>query len=122
MIRPYLNGIIYYHKTQGEWKTHSGNAITEQKTQGEWKIHLTMTINFISSKYSNETLNMHTKSNNLEIMIGSETNKIIEERFKSFLQRYQEGLEESVRGSEFNFNSIDSFYCDFNKISLSRCG
>ena len=32
---------------------------------------------------------MHAKSNNVEIMMGSETNEIIEELFKSFLQRYQ---------------------------------
>ena len=32
-----------------------------------------------------------------EIMIGSETDNIIDELFKSFLQKYQEGLEESMR-------------------------
>ena len=40
-----------------------------------------MAINFISSKDSDETLTMHAKSNNAEIMIGSETNEIIEELF-----------------------------------------
>ena len=59
-------------------------------------------INFISSKKdSNETRTMHAKSDNVEIMMGSETNEIIEELFKSFLQKYQEGLEESTRGSFF---------------------
>ena len=48
---------------------------------------LTMAINFISSKDSDETRTMHAKSNNVEIMMGSETNEIIEEIFKSFLQR-----------------------------------
>ena len=42
---------------------------------------------------------MHTKLNNVEIMISSETNEIIEEIFESFLQKYQEGFEESMRGS-----------------------
>ena len=41
---------------------------------------------------------MHTKSNNVEIMMGSETDEIIEELFESFLQKYQERLEESMRG------------------------
>ena len=59
-------------------------------------------INFISSKKdSNETRTMHAKSDNVEIMMGSETNEIAEELFKSFLQKYQEGLEESTRGSFF---------------------
>ena len=56
-----------------------------------------MAINFISSKDSDETCTMHAKSNNVEIMMGNETNETIEELFKSFLQRNQEGLEESMR-------------------------
>ena len=35
---------------------------------------------------------------------------------------YQEGLEESMRGSEFIFDSVDALYYDLNKISLSRGG
>ena len=81
-----------------------------------------MAINFISSKDSDETRTMHTKSNNVEIMIGSETNEIIMELFKSFLQKYQEGLEESMRGSEFVYDSVDVLYYNLNKVSLSRGG
>ena len=44
MIRPYLSDIINDHKTQGKWK-----------------INLTMAINFISSKDSDETRTMHKK-------------------------------------------------------------
>ena len=43
--------------------------------------------------------------------MGNETNDIIEKRFKSILQKYQEGLEESVKRSEFVFDSVDLFYC-----------
>ena len=46
--------------------------INDYKTQSEWKIHLTMQINFISSKDSEETRTMHTKSFNMEIMMGNE--------------------------------------------------
>ena len=59
-----------------------------------------MQINFISSKDSGETRTMHTKSRNIEIMVGSETNDIIEELSESPLQNYQKGLEESIRGNE----------------------
>ena len=45
-----------------------------------------MAFNFISSKDSDETRTMHAKSDNVEIMTGSETDEIIEELFKSFLQ------------------------------------
>ena len=62
-------------------EVHSGNAVIDYKTQGEWKIQLSMTINFISSKDSDEIRTMHTKNNNIEIMMGSETDDIIIEVF-----------------------------------------
>ena len=81
-----------------------------------------MVINFISSKDSHETQTMHTKSNNVETMIGSNTDEIIKDLFESFLQKYQEGLEESRRGSEFVYDSVDGLYYNLNKVSLSRGG
>ena len=122
MIGPYLSDIINDHKAQGKLRIHSGNKIIEHKTQSERKIQLTMTINFISSKDSDETRNKHAKNNNVKIMTGSETDEIIEEPFKSFLQKYQEGLEEAMRGSEFIFDSVDSLYYNLKKITLSRGG
>ena len=100
MIKPYLNDIRNDHKTQGEWRIYSDNIITNHKLKNEWKIQLTMAINFISSKDSDETRTMHAKSNNVEIMMSSETDEIIKEHFKPLLQRYQEGLEQSMKGSE----------------------
>ena len=71
------------------------NIINNHKTQSEWKIQLSVAISFISSKPdSDETHITHTKSNNIEIMIGSGTNEVIEELFKSLLRKYQENLEE----------------------------
>ena len=93
-----------------------------RNTSSEWKIQLKMAIKFISSKDSDETRTMHTKSNNVEILIGSETNEIIKDLFESFLQKYQEGLEESMRGSEFVYDSVDVLYYNLNKVSLSRGG
>ena len=75
-------------------EVHSGNEVIDYKTHGEQKIQLTMIINFISSKDSDEIRTMHTKSNNIEIMMGNETDEIIEKLFEYLLQRYQEGLEE----------------------------
>ena len=71
MIKPYLNDIINNHKTHDEWRTHSGDKIIEHKTQSEWKIQLTTAIIFISSEDSDGTRTMHSKSDNVEIMIGS---------------------------------------------------
>ena len=108
IINPFLSDIINDHKTRGLARYHSGNKTWVEETSSERKIQLTMTFNFISSKDSDETRTMHTKSNNVEIMIDSETNEIIEDLFESFLQKYQEGLEESMRGSEFSYDSIDA--------------
>ena len=115
MIRPYLSNTINDHKNQGEWKIHSANITAEHKTEREWKIHLTLAINFIFSKeYSDKIRTMHTKSDNIEIMMGSETNEITEELFKFILQRYQEGLEESMRGGEFIFDYANLLYHNLN--------
>ena len=73
IIKSYLSDIINSHKTRGEWKAHSGNKITDYKTEGEFKIHLTVAIKFISSEDFDETRNMNTKCDNIEIMMGSET-------------------------------------------------
>ena len=50
------------------------NEVIDYETQfGEWKIQLTMSTNFISSKESDETRNMHIKSDNIDIMMDGET-------------------------------------------------
>ena len=78
-----------------------------------------MAINFFSSKDSAETRTMHTKRDNIKSMMDSETDEIIEEICESFLQRYQEGLEESMKGIEFIFDIVDLLYYNLNKISLN---
>ena len=92
------------------------------KTQEEWEIHLTMAINCFSSIDSEEIRTMHSKSDNIEIMMGAETDEIIENLFYSVLQRYQKGLEELMKRSEFVFDGVDSLYYKLHKISLKRRG
>ena len=67
MISPYLSDMINDHKTKRGWK-----------------IQLTMQISFISSKDSEETRTTHTKSHNIEIMMGTETGEIMENFLKCF--------------------------------------
>ena len=103
-------------------RSYLSDLINDHKTQNEWKIELTMQINFISSEDSDETRTMHTKSDNIEIMMGNETDEIIEKLFKSLLQKYQDGLEESMRGSKFIRDSVDLLYYHPQKIGLKRGG
>ena len=65
---------------------------------------------------------MYTKSNNAEIIIGTETDDIINELFESFLKKYQEDLEAKMEGSSFVFESVDFLYYNLHKISLNRGG
>ena len=67
IIRPFLKDMINNHKTYGEWK-----------------IQLIMRINFISSLDTDEFRIMYSKSNNVKIMKGTETDDIINELFESF--------------------------------------
>ena len=91
--------------------------INDYKNKGEWKLQLIAEINFISLKpASDETCVMHTKSDNEEIMTGSGTDEIIEELFESFLQRYEQNLEEKMKGSDFEFDGVNFLYYDFDKI------
>ena len=53
-----------------------------------------MNIIFVSFKDCNEICSLSRKSDNIEIMMGSEADDIIEELFESLLQKYREGLEE----------------------------
>ena len=63
---------------------------------------------------------MHTRRDNIEIMIGDDNDDIIEERFKSFIQKYEENLQNKMRGSDFEVDSVNFLYYDFNEISLNR--
>ena len=103
IIRPYLRDMIDDHKAKGEWK-----------------IQLTMRIIFVSFTDANETREMHTKSDNITIMIGIETEDVINELFNTFCKRYQEGLETKMRGSSFTFERIDLLEYHLHKISLNR--
>ena len=103
-------------------KTYLNNMINNHKTQMEWKIQVSLTINFVSSKDFKETRIMYTNSNNIDIMVGNETDEIIEELYESILKRYQKGLEEKMRGSEFVYDSINLLHYKLHKISLNRGG
>ena len=106
LIEPYLRELINNHKNKGEWK-----------------IQLTAQINFIYLRPgSDETRVMHTRSVNGEFMNGSDTDEIIKELFKSLLQRYQENLQEKMKGSDFAFDGVNYLYYDLNKISISKGG
>ena len=54
--------------------------------------------------------------------LDSETYDIIKELFKSLLQKFQEGLEESMKGNEFIIDSVNLLQYKLNKMKLGRGG
>ena len=106
LIEKYLRELINYYKNKGEWK-----------------LQLIAEINFIFLKPgSDKTRIIHTRSDNIEIMIGDDNDDTIEELFRSFLQKYEENLQNKMRGSDVEFDGVNFLYYDFNKISVNRGG
>ena len=69
-----------------------GNKLDEPKTSVKWKINLKMKVNFMSSKDNDDKQWMHSKSNNIVIIIGNETDEIINEIFETLFTWYQRGI------------------------------
>ena len=64
---------------------------------------------------------MHSKSDNIEIMISDEADQIIKKLFDSLKNRYQNNLQ-SMRGSEFALDYVKLLYYKCHKIKLNRGG
>ena len=112
MIRPYLRDMINNHMT-------SLGKIIDDDLYGKWKIQLTMQINFLSSLDPGEIRTMDLKSKNIEILMGSKADDIINDLFESFLERYQDKLEEKMKDRKF-FESVDLLYFSLHKTRLRR--
>ena len=112
-LKEYLNLIEKYLR----------ELIEEYKLKGEWKVQLTVEVNFISLKPgSDETRIMYMSSDNIETMFGDDNDDIIEQLFESLLKKYEENLQNKMRGSEFEFDGANFLYYDFNKTSINRGG
>ena len=97
--------------------------INKYKNEGKWKVQLSAGINVTSLKPgSDETCAMYTRSDNEEFMSGDDANEIIKLLFESFLQRFEEKLQNKMRGLEFEFDGINFFCYSFNKMSIYRGG
>ena len=64
---------------------------------------------------------MHSKSDDIEIMISDEADEITKKHFDSLKIRYQNNLQ-SIRGSEFVFDHVQLLYYKCDRINFSRGG
>ena len=85
-----------------------------------FKIQLTIAINFISSKDNDKEHVMHSKGNNIEIMIIDKTDEVIEKLFDSLIKKYQIGLEKPMRGSNFIFDCVHLLFYKCHIINPNR--
>ena len=79
-IRPFLREMINDHTT-------SMRLPNNKTTSGEWKIQLIMLRKCISVKRFEETRSIYSPSNNIEILMGSKTDDIIDKLLRTLLQR-----------------------------------
>ena len=106
LIKPYLNDLINVYKAKGEWK-----------------LQMSVEISFFSQKPgSDETRIMYNRSTPGEIMSGSETEEIMEKIIRSLLQKYQDNLQNKLKGSDFIFNGVNYLFYDLNRITISKGG
>ena len=99
------------------------DLINVYKAKGGWKLQLSVEISFVSQKPgSNEMHTMYTRSTPEEIIIGCETEEVAENLIMSILQKYQDNLQNKMKGSDFIFNGINYLYYDLNRITISKGG
>ena len=76
------------------------------QSSNTWKIQLTIPINFIFSKNTEEERVIHSTSDNIKFTPYNDANQVVNELFESLRSKYQDNLETSIRGSDFIFDSI----------------
>ena len=96
-IKEYLDVIKPYLK----------DIINNLKNSDTLKIQLTIAINFISSKDIDEEGKTHSNNDNIDIMICDKADEVTEEIFELLLNRYQIGLETSMKASDFIFDYVN---------------
>ena len=104
-------------------KPYLYDLINVYKAKGEWKLQLSAEISFVSQKPgSDEKRVMYTRSTPEEFMIGSETEEVAEKLIVSIIQKYQDNLQNKMKGSDFIFNGINYLYDNLNRTTISKGG
>ena len=64
---------------------------------------------------------MHSKRNNIEIMISHDVDEVIKKLFDSLKNRYQNNLQ-SMRGSKLVFDYVQLLHYEYHQLSLTGSG
>ena len=98
------------------------DIINNLKKSDTWKSQLTIAINFISSKDTDEERVVHLTSDNIKIKNYVKADEVIRELFESFLSRNQIGLETSIRSSNFILDCVNLLHYKFYRTNLKFSG
>ena len=103
-------------------KQYLNDLINVYKAKGEWKLQISAEISFVSQKQDLMKRVQCTMFTPEKFMIGSETEEVAENLIMSILQKYQDNLQNKMKGSDFIFNGINYLYYDLNRITISKGG
>ena len=130
VIRSYLRDLINEHRPTVELNNNNNNNNNNKNNnnnydnnnnRAEWKIQLTKQNSWISTKSFEETRTIYTKSEALEVFMGSDTEDIIDKIFNTLLHRFQRAQETSnERKSEFIPHSVELLDYLLQKIDIRR--
>ena len=87
-------------------KPYLNDLINVYKAKGEWKLQLSA----------------YTRSTSEEIIIGCKTEEVAENLIMQLLQKYQDNLQNKMKGSDFTFNGVYYLYYNLNRITISKGG
>ena len=87
---------------------NSNNNNNNNSNRADWKTQLTMQTNCISTRSFEDKCTIYSKSESVEIFMGSNTKDVIDKHFNTLLRRFQKAQEISnERGSEFVPDSVE---------------
>ena len=76
--------------------------------------------NCISTKNFEDTCTIYTRSEPVEIFVGSDTSDVTDRPVDTTLKRFQEAIKTSVKESEFTYESVGLLYYHFQGIDIRR--
>ena len=115
------NKTLYVEEYLDKTTPYLEDVINNLKKSDSWRIQLTLANNFIYSVDNDEEHLMHSKCDNLEIMINDEADEVITELFDSLKNRYQNNLK-LVKGSAFLFDYVQLLNYKCHKINPNGGG
>ena len=99
-------------------ESYLGNIIISLQNSYTRKIQLTIKINFISLKDTEEERVIHKNSD--KIKFHNKVNDVVNELFKSLLSKYRDGLEASMKESDYIFDSVQLWCYKCHKVYFKR--